>query len=76
MDKNEIQELIREMRENLLAAYETAGTIRDLFSSLPDEMQEQFKQPCNEIRKLLYEARGQESKLRGLVNTSQLRISH
>jgi len=76
MDKKEIQELIRQMRENLFRAYETAENLRDLFSSLPCEMQQQFKQPCNEIRKLLYEARNQESKLRGIVNTSQLRISH
>ena len=75
MDKKEIQELISLMRENLFTAYETAGTIRDLFSSLPDEMQGRLKEPCNEIRKLLYEARGQESKLRGLVNTSQLTIN-
>jgi hypothetical protein len=76
MDKKEIQELISEIRENLFTADATAENLRDLFSSLPCEMQQQFKQPCNEIRKLLYQAQTQESKLRGLVNTSQLRISH
>ncbi len=69
MEIKEIRNIVAEMRENILTVYELAGDLRDIFSSLPNEKQSEFKSPCNEIRNLLYEAREQESILRGLINT-------
>lgn len=68
--KEQIQQEAEKLKQLLNDAYEIAGSLRDTFSSWPDnyEMQGYMKERCNNIRGQLYESKNDARLLIRAIN--------
>lgn len=74
MEKSEIFEQTDKLYENLLAAYDIAGELRDSFSGLNEKggnNEYQLKEHCNIIRTKIYELRELRGKFKEEINKIQ-----